>query len=97
VYVGAIADPILDAPPKNPIVAISCCPQELGQPLILIVESLKLSSVSNSNSKSLRCTSFANLWEFVIARLQEVVPEHPTADAIVNAPGFASPIDASLL
>jgi hypothetical protein len=61
VYVGAIDDPILDAPPKNPIVAISCCPQEFGQPLILIVESFKLSSVSNPNSKKLRCISFANL------------------------------------
>jgi hypothetical protein len=81
--------PILDAPPKNPIVAISCCPQEFGQPLIFMVESLRLSSVSSPNSKNLYSTSFASLWEFVIARLQEVVPEQPTADEIVKAPGFA--------
>src|SRR5574341_227011 len=83
-------------PPKNPIVAISCCPQEFGHPLSLILASYKSASVSNFNSRNFLWISFASLCEFVNAKLHEVVPEHPTTEDIVRPPGFASPISNNL-
>ena len=61
-----------------------------------MVESFKSSSSSRFNSKNFLCTSFANLWELVKAKLQDVVPEQPTAEAIVNDPVFARPFSINL-